>query len=320
MHQNGSARVGLLLALLSAAAFGTSGSFARALTDAGWTPGAEVAARVGIAAVALAVPAVLALRGRWSALRTGAGTIVLYGLVAVAGGQVFFFNAVRYLPVGIALLIEYLGTVLVVGWLWARHGMRPRRLTVAGSVAALAGLVLVLDLTSPGGVRWVGVLWGLGAAVGLAVYFLLSARTRDGLPPVTVAGGGMAVGSVLLLLLGAVGLLPMRATFGTVELAGQRASWLVPILGLSLLAAAFAYVAGIAAARRLGAKLATFAGLTEVIFAVLVAWALLGELPSGTQFAGGVLIVAGVALVRLDELRPPAASGPAPVAEPAAAG
>ena len=51
------------------------------------------------------------------------------------------------MPVGVALLLEYLGVVLVVGWLWLRHGQRPRRLTVAGAVAALAGLVLVLDLT-----------------------------------------------------------------------------------------------------------------------------------------------------------------------------
>ncbi|HEX8931124.1 MAG TPA: EamA/RhaT family transporter, partial [Actinomycetota bacterium] len=56
--------LGLALALLSAATFGTSGTFARSLIDAGWSAGSAVAARVGIAAVILAVPAALALRGR----------------------------------------------------------------------------------------------------------------------------------------------------------------------------------------------------------------------------------------------------------------
>ena len=84
----------------------------------------------------LAVPAALALRGRWHVLRRNLGTVALFGLLAVAGAQVGFFNAVRYLPVGVALLLEYLGIVLVVGWMWAVHGQRPRRLTVAGSVAA----------------------------------------------------------------------------------------------------------------------------------------------------------------------------------------
>ena len=309
MNQPRTAGVGLGLALLSAATFGTSGSFARSLTSAGWSPGAAVAIRISIAALVLAVPAAVALRGRWSALRHGVGTVTLYGLLAVAGCQVFFFNAVRYLPVGVALLIEYLGTVLVVFWLWIRHGHRPRRLTVAGSAAAVVGLVLVLDLVGSGRLQLVGVLWGLAAAVGLAVYFLISARQGDGLPPVAMAGAGMGIGAVTLLGLGAVGLLPMHATFGHVDFAGHRTSWLVPVLGLSLVAAAVAYVAGIGAARRLGPKLASFVGLSEVIFAVLVAWVLLGELPTILQLVGGVLIVAGVALVRVDEIRAPVVPG-----------
>jgi drug/metabolite transporter (DMT)-like permease len=64
-----------------------------------------------------------------------------------------------------------------------------------------------------------------------------------------------------------------------------------------------AYVAGIAAARALGASLASFVGLTEVVFAVLVAWLLLGELPTSMQLAGGALIVAGVVLVHTDDAR-----------------
>src|SRR5918997_1000260 len=116
--------------------------------------------------------ALIALRGRWHVARRAAGTVGLFGLLAVAGAQVAFFNAVRYLPVGVALLIEYSGIVLVVLWMWLAHGQRPRRLTVAGAVAALLGLVLVLDLTGTGSIDPVGVLWALGAAVGLATYFV----------------------------------------------------------------------------------------------------------------------------------------------------
>jgi drug/metabolite transporter (DMT)-like permease len=83
------------------------------------------------------------------------------------------------------------------------------------------------------------------------------------------------------------------------------------VIGLSLVAAAIAYVAGIGAARILGARLSSFVGLTEVAFAVLFAWLLLGELPTWLQLAGGALIIGGVALVRLDEMRPtPIASVP----------
>jgi drug/metabolite transporter (DMT)-like permease len=319
-----SAGAGLTLALMSAATFGTSGTFATSLIDAGWSVGAAVTARISVAAVILLIPAGLTLRRHWAVLRLGgrplllrsARLVAVYGLVAVAGCQLFFFHAVQRLSVGVALLLEYLGVVLVVFWLWLRTGQRPRRLTVAGSVAALGGLALVLDLTGHQHVNLFGVLWGLGAACGLAVYFVLSAQEEEPLPPIVMACAAMVVGSAALLVLGLVGALPMHATFGQVEFSGHRTSWLVPILGLSVLAAAFAYVAGITAARLLGAKVASFVGLTEVLFAVVFAWLLLGQLPTGMQLLGGVFIIAGVTLVRLDELgvRDPVLP-PAPVAE-----
>jgi drug/metabolite transporter (DMT)-like permease len=74
-----------------------------------------------------------------------------------------------------------------------------------------------------------------------------------------------------------------------------------------VLATVLAYVSGIMAARALGSKVASFVSLTEVLFAVVWAWLLLGELPGAIQLLGGVLIVGGVILVRLDELRAPAA-------------
>ena len=114
-------------------------------------------------------------------------------------------------------------------------------------------------------------MWGLLAAVGLAVYFVLSAAAAEPLPPIVMAWAGMCVGAAALGLLGLVGALPMKATAADVVFLGHRVSWLVPVLGLSLVAAVIAYVAGIGAARRLGAKLASFIGMTEVLFAILFA-------------------------------------------------
>jgi drug/metabolite transporter (DMT)-like permease len=298
------AGAGFALSLLAAASFSTAGSFARSLAEAGWSPSAAVAARASIAAVLLAIPAAFALRGRWSALRRNAAMIAVYGVIPIAGCQLFYFQAVQHLSVGVALLLEYLGIILVVGWMWLRHGHRPRRLTVAGSAVALLGLVFVIDVLGESRLDVIGVLWALAAAFGLATYFVLSSKVDDNLPPAALASGGMIVGALTLFGLAGIGALPMHATFGTVDFAGHRASWLVPVGGLSLVAAAIAYLAGIGAARRLGPTLASFVGLTEVIFAVLVAWALLGELPTTAQLGGGVLIVVGIALVRIDELRP----------------
>jgi len=303
MLEQRATRAGFVLALFSAATFGTSGTFARSLIDSGWSPAAAVAIRISIAAVLLAIPAVVTLRGRWNVLWRNIRMVTIYGLVAIAGCQVFFFNAVQHLSVGVALLLEYMGIILIVGWLWIRNGQRPRRLTIAGSVAAVLGLVLVLNLVGDTHIDLMGVLWGLAAAVGLAVFFVLSAKSDPELPPLAMASGGMTIGAVTLLILGVVGALPMSASTDDVDFAGHQVSWLVPVVGLSLVAAAIAYVAGIAATRILGSKLASFVGLTEVLFAVLFAWLLLGEVPTAMQLLGGVLILAGVALVRIDEFR-----------------
>mgnify|MGYP001290746261 CR=1 FL=1 len=297
---------GIGLGLLSAMCFGTSGTFGASLEGAGWSPAGAVLARVCVAALALTVPAVFALRGRWRLLLRSWRMVTVYGLVGVAACQVCYFNAIARMDVGISILLEYLGIVFVVGWLWVRHGQRPRLLTVLGGVAALGGLALMLNLSGSGGVSLTGVLFALAAAVSMAVYFFQSAATSaadggDALPPVALTWGGMLVGAASIALVGLAGIMPLRFASSSVTLLNARVDWLVPVLGLGVVAAAVAYVTGIAAARRLGAKLGSFVAMAEVLFAAAFAWVLLHQVPTGMQFAGGLLILAGVVAVRLDE-------------------
>lgn len=298
---NRAAATGTGLAVLSAATFGTSGPFGASLMSAGWTPGAAVTARIAVAALVLTAPAVAQLRGRWASLRRGMGGVLVYGLFAIVAAQLCFFEAVEHLSVGVALLLEYSGTLLVVAWTWLRYGQRPRRLTVLGGVLALGGLVLVLNLTGSQHVDFVGVLWGLGAATGLAVYFIVSARVEeDAIPPIAMAWAAMVVAVLGLSFAGLVHALPIIATTADVALAGHQISWVVPVLGMSLLAAVIAYVSGIGAARRLGARPASFLGLGEVLFAMVFAWLLLDQRPTALQAVGGVIVLIGIALVRTD--------------------
>ena len=303
--RQGPSSAGLAMAVLSAAAFGVSGTLATSLMRSGWTPGAAVAARLVVAAAALALPALRVMRGRWSRLRRSTPAVVAYGLLAVAAAQLCYFQAIQHLSVAVALLLEYSGTVLVVGWMWVRHRQVPSRVTAVGAAVALAGLALVLDLAGSHHVDPVGILWGLGAAVGLAAYFVVSADAGQPLPPLAVAWGGLSLGAAAILVAAAVGALRWRAPLADVTLAHARVSWLVPVLGLGLVAAAVAYVTGIAAARVLGARLASFVGLAEVLFAAVYARLLLGQQLAGVQLLGGLLVLAGIAVVRMGE---PAAS------------
>ncbi|NUO36067.1 MAG: DMT family transporter [Dermatophilaceae bacterium] len=295
--------LGLGVALVSAAAFATSGAFGKSLLVGGWSPGVVVTMRITVAAVVLLGPALWSLRGRWAALRRNAWVVAGYGLTGVAGCQLAYFNAVTHLSVGVALLLEYLAPVLIVGWLWLRHRQAPRRLTLVGVALAVAGLLLVLDVLGGASVNLVGVLWGLGAAVCLVLYFLLADHVDDDVPPLALAGGGLAVGAASLWVAALSGALDMTRGAAQVPLGGVAVPWWVPVLVIALVAAAFAYVTGIAAVRMLGAKVASFVALTEVLFAVLFAWLVLAELPTPVQLLGGALIVAGLVAVRSDEAR-----------------
>jgi drug/metabolite transporter (DMT)-like permease len=300
-QQRSRTTAGLAFAFVSAMTFGLSGALARGLFDAGWTAGAAVAARITIAAVVLVVPGVLALRGRWHLLRTSSASVTTYGVAAVAGAQLCYFYAVSYMDVGVALLIEYTAPVAVVIWLWLRHGNRPSRLTVAGAIIASLGLVLVLDVISGADLSTTGVLWALGAMVGAATYFVIGADTDNGLPPITLAASGLVVGGGVLLTAGWIGVLPMRMTRADVDYNGLTVSWWIPVLALGLVTAAVAYVTGIEAARRLGSRLSSFVALFEVLMALVFAWVLLGQLPRGIQMIGGLLVLAGVVVVKLGE-------------------
>jgi drug/metabolite transporter (DMT)-like permease len=312
---------GLAFAVLSAVSFALSGPLARGLLDTGWSPGAVVTARISLAALIVAPLGALSLRGRWHLLRRNVVVVLAYGVLAVAGAQFCYFSAVQRLQVGPALLIEYTAPVAVVLWSWWRQGQRPRALTILGTGIAGVGLVAVLDLFSGVDLDGTGVLWALGAMVGAASYFVLSADEDNGLPPLALAGGGLLVAAVFLGALGAVGALPLEGGSGDAVYGPTSVGWFWPLAALGVVTAAFAYVTGIAASRRLGSRLASFVALLEVVAAVVFAWVLLGELPRGVQLAGGVLVLAGVVVVKLGEdgvrTASPAAS---PAADPAARG
>jgi len=300
--QRGSLGAGMVVAIISAAAFALSGPWAKALMESGWSPGAAVFVRIAGAAVILAIPAaVILIRSRGRAVVGHVKMVLGYGAIAIAGAQVGFFSAVQTLPVGVALLIEYVAPVMVVVWLWITGGQRPGTLTVIGGAVAMIGLVLVLNLTSAEGLNPVGVAWALWAALCLTGYFLLSAHASHDLNPLLLIGVGMWVAAAIVAVVAALGLLPFTFASNDAVIGGRVVAWWWPVLGLILVGSVFAYLTGLFAVRQLGARLASFVALIEVLFAVVFAWALLAELPAVQQLVGGVFILAGVVLVRLGE-------------------
>ncbi len=288
---------GLVVAVLAAVSFGTSGALAKPMLEAGWSPTAAVTARALTAGIVLLPLAVYSLRGRWAALWIGRWRVLGMGIIGVACTQLAYFAALQTIPVSTALLIEFLAPLILVGFVWVTTRRMPRRTVLLGSALAVSGLVLVIGPGAIQAVDPVGVLFAFGAAIACAVFFVVAARPSQGLPPIALAAFGLLVGGGALGLLGITGLLSFTASFADVSLLGVVTAWWVPLLALAVISTAIAYAAGITAAGVLGSRLASFVGLLEVIFASLFAWLLLGEVLTPLQLLGGLLILGGIAAV-----------------------
>lgn len=238
-------------------------------------------------------------------------------IIGVAATQLVYFAAIQRVPVGTAILIEYMAPLLLVAFAWARSRRMPKAVVLVGSLVALVGLVLVV---APGGTAHLdllGLLFAAGAAVGCAVYFVVAARPSEGLPPVALAASGLLLGAAALALVGLTGLVPFVAPMVDVHMFGTMTPWWVPLLIVGVVATGIAYATSITATQMLGSRLASFMGLLEVVAAALYAWLLLGEDLTIPQLFGGLLILAGIAFVRSEkEGTLPSIEAEAPPTEP----
>jgi drug/metabolite transporter (DMT)-like permease len=295
--------IGIALGLAAGLAFGAGGAIVKPLLESGWSPGAAVLYRVTVAAVLLAVPGLIALRFDLRPLWRAKWTVLVYAVIAVAGVQLAFYTAIARIPVSTALLIEYLAPVALVALAWVRTRRVPQFVVLAGSVVAITGLVLVVG-PAGGALDPFGVVIAAVAMLGVAVYYVIGERDDLGVPPIALAATGLAIGAVVLGIAALTGLVPFEAAFTDVGFLGGTAPWWVPVLTVGAFSTAFAYVAGIQAIRMLGTRLSSFLGLSEVVFAAIVAWVLLGEAIGFVQAAGGLLILVGIVLVRFERRTP----------------
>ncbi|WP_017591765.1 EamA family transporter [Nocardiopsis potens] len=299
---------GLGYALASALAFGGSGVAARPLIDAGVDPLHVTWLRVAGAALLL-LP--LAVRHR-AALRTRPALLLAYGVFPMAGVQAFYFAAISRIPVGIALLIEFLGPVLVLAWIRLARRQRIARSAAWGVLLAITGLAFLVEVWA--GIRLdpLGLALALAAAACQAGYFLLSDAASDDVDPMAVISYGALIATALLTPLAAPWNLPWHTLAGPVELAGTTMPALLPTAWLALIATALAYATGVAAIRRLSPTVAGAVAYLEVVTAIALAWLLLGEALTPAQTLGAAIVIAGAFTAQRAVPEAPRPTAPAP--------
>ena len=221
------------------------------------------------------------VRPRWRGhSRKAWATVTAFG-VALGLMNFTFYSSLAYLPIGVAVTIEFIGPLALAAAL-------SRRLVDAVAVlAAAAGVVLISEaLSTPlAELELTGIALALAAGGFWAAYIVLSGRTGAEFPRLEGLAIAMVVATAVTLPLG-VGSIP--------EWTGET---LLKGLGIAVLSSVLPYSLELLALRRLSAKVFGILLSLEPAFAALAGLIVLDQVLSPTQLAGMALVVAASALV-----------------------
>ena len=295
-------RRGVSLAIVSAISFGAAGPFSKAvLTSGDLTPLRLAQIRITMAAgVMLGVVLARRLSGRrpsyrWT--RADVWLVTAYGSLGFVGVQICYFIAIDRLPVGVALLFEYVSVVLVAVYAAVvQHRPQPRAVW-AGVTLAVIGLVVLTEPWSGFQLNVWGSIAGAGAALGCAAYFLIGERGTARMPVLELTAYGAGVGAIVLAFVLPVWTFPFSALGHSARFAGHATPVWILLSVVVIVGTVLAYLLGMSALAYLPSPSATVIATLEILVGAVVAWGVLGEHMTVAEIAGGVIILTGVVVV-----------------------
>lgn len=303
--------LGVGLILFASIAFGMSGPFAKPLMDAGLSAFEVTWLRVvGVSFLLIALAWPQLRRVNWSDVPWK--PLIAFGVFAVAGVQTSYFFAVSRIPVGIALLLQFLGPILVVAWVRFIRRVQLPATAVTGALISVTGLAVVVEVWSGLQLDGLGVIAGLISAMCQASYYLVGERLTQVLDTRVMLSLGFVAGGLTLTVVAMPWATDWSPLWSQVQLAEVTLPALFP-LSMMVLCTAMAYLAGIAALRRLSAPVTGAMGYTEVVAAAVAAWLLLGQALTVPQIIGGIVVIIGVATAQRAANRRQELSEPPPV-------
>jgi len=289
--------VGYFYAFLAAFLFGANGSVTKVMIEAGMSPLQVTQMRVlGAALVAGAVLFILDRRS-FRVPRDQRLALVVMGLVGVGMLQAAYALAVELLPVGIALLLEFLAVPMVAVFAFVVFKERVRTRIWVSIGLIMAGLAVVAQIWNSS-LNLVGTLWALLAALSLSTYFLVGEKQMETISPLALMFWSMTIAAVFWAFISGWWRLDPSVFAQSVPLTGVLEGVPAPMWMLLLwnvVMGSFApFLLSLAAIKKLSATAAGIAATSEIVFAFFVAWLWIGENLSGSQIIGAAVVLSGI--------------------------
>jgi len=294
--------LGYAMVAVAAALFAVNGTVSKVILGSGITAQQLTEVRCAGAVVGLTLIAAVIRPSSLRLRRRELPLLVALGVGGLALVQWSYFFAIHRVAIGIALVIQFVGPILVA--LWARfvYGEQVRQRIWVALALALTGLLLVVEIWKAQGPNTAGLVAAALAAVTYAAYILLAERGVRARDPISLSAWGFLFATLFWSALAPWWSFPGTRVDDRVSLLGNLASSHVPVWALMLwmvvLGTIVPFALVVAALRHVPATRAGITGMLEPVLAIVIAWAWLGESLDPLQLSGAAATLAGISLAQ----------------------
>lgn len=302
VHGKRNPNLGWFLTIASSLFFGLNASTSKVLVHAGVEPNFVVGFRSASTAILALVLVLLwnprALKVSWRELPL----LIAFGVIGITLMQWTYTNAVSRLPVGISLLIEYTASVVipVVNWLLFRK--KAGKGIWLGIALSFVGVIIVSQFWHES-LDPVGLAFAVGAMLCVTFYFLIAEHTQNSRDSYSTLFYTMAISAVFWFVFIHPSLADQPALNSPLNLSGNLAGVVVPmwvgLLWLGVMGSFVPMLLNYLALRHLHSTGVGLASISEVVFAFIFGSLWLGEVISGIQGIGAVLVTSGIIVAQL---------------------
>jgi drug/metabolite transporter (DMT)-like permease len=252
------------------------------------------------AAIILLTFAVMRGKKQLYARRDELKDLIIFGVVGVAAVTSFYFFAIKYLYVSVALVIEFTASIWIVLYLRFVKKKQVSPIMWVGIACAFSGLFLLSQIWTGTTLHPLGVAVAFADAFALAIYFLFADRLSQTRTSLSLMAWGLGVAAVFWSLVLPWWNFPFEYLTNTYSLEGNLSNYSAPgwalVLWIIIVGTVIPYLLTVTGIRELSASTGSVIGMIEPLFAGAIAWWLLNEAFNTTQLIGCAVLLVGIYL------------------------
>jgi drug/metabolite transporter (DMT)-like permease len=285
-----SPRLGYALAATAATFWAVNGALAKFVLDEGVSAWRLSELRAFVSFVLLAGFLALTDRGALRVDRPGLRQLAFYGICGLAIVHTTYFLAIERLDIGVALVVQYLGPLLILIWLAAVHGRRLQPSLWAAVTLAVLGSALVVQVYDIDALDGLGLAAAFASAVTFAVAMVTSERAGARYPAQTTLAYGFGFATLFWFVVQPPHTFPFDQ-FDSLRMIALGA-------GVAVVGTLIPFFLMVAAVRHIPASRAAIIATLEPVLGALIAWPVHDQALAAPQIAGGITVVAAVIWVQ----------------------